>query len=253
MKNLRAVVFGPPGQGKTFSCITLSEKCPAAFSHIKQGVVKHPERVNLDDLLYIMFDSGGLDGLLEQNLSVPMIDASHTPTKDVKNVCKEVVGLAADRVKAGKTKVVIIDTVTALNGMLETFYKEQGLSGFDLYGNVKVEHLKFALGLKGLPCDIIFLCHAKAVFDNGDVAQQTKIRASGQATIIPAITGDALNHYRGDSTFVFSCRRATEGGKDGRWFYAEPSMGFDAKTRLQLDGLKAIPADWRFIKQKAGK
>ena len=81
-----------------------------------------------------------------------------------------------------------------------------------------------------------------------------KQAASGTATIIPQITGAALNHYRRDVSLIFSVSRGMQTGPDKRpvdgfWFNARHKE-FDAKSRLLLPDV--LPADWRVVRQHLG-
>lgn len=245
LQNFRALVYGPPGQGKTFSCITASENCPADFTHVIQKLPPRLVEINLADLLWFAFDTGALDGFLEQKLIVPTLDLSKIGGSTFTAALKEATDIAKAEVGAGRTKTIVVDTVSALDEIALMYYKEKGFEKWDLYGNLKIAHMRFAMALKALPCNVIFLCHAKAQMEAADAVQANKQKAGGFGSIIPNITGDSLNHYRRDSSFIFPLLKGKENGIEGRWFYPDTQKGFEAKSRFILNPVE--PADWRKI------
>lgn len=243
LEYIRAVIYGPPGGGKTFSNVSLSAHCPADFTHLPVKVKRDVE-VSLDDMLWLGWDSGALDGFNEQRLKVPLLNLAQAGD-DVLNACKDAHSTASKRIAEGKTKIVVVDTLSSLDDMLTVYWRNKGFEKWDLYANIKISHYRFAMAMKSLKAHVLFLCHAKAFMEAQDKAQKDKQTAAGLASIGPQITGDALNHYRKDATFIFPLLRTKEGGIDGRYFLTNPKYGFEAKSRFQLDDV--VPADWRKI------
>lgn len=195
-------------------------------------------------MLWLSFDSGATEGMKQQGIRVKELKLSQEGDK-LLDALRDAPALARKAVEAG-TKSVVVDTITALDEMLVTYHRNKGLEKWDLYGAVKVSHYKFAMALKGLKANVVFLCHAKALMDAADATQQAKIQASGFAKIVPDITGGALNHYRRDSSFIFPCVSGKENNEEGRWFYTSSQKGYEAKSRYVLPPV--VGADWRLIK-----
>lgn len=262
--HIRAIVYGPPGNTKTASSVTMSDLCPANWTHQRLTAATLPQRemVTLSDMLWLGFDSQALLGFKQLGVSAPIFDLSATRTTGLADELRDVSGQIATRVKQGVTKTVVVDTVSALDELLTLMLRDRGLDGFDLYRELLVQHLRFALSLKELQCNILFLCHAKAAADTVATSNSNsavtaaataakKQAASGTATIIPAITGAALNHYRRDVSLMFSVSRGTQTGADKRpvdgfWFHPR-HREFDTKSRLLLPDV--LPADWRVVQR----
>lgn len=258
---IRAIVFGPPGNTKTSSSVTMSEKCPADWTNLLLATPPKRDLVSLDDLLWIQLDSQAMFGFNQLGVSAPTFDLSNVPGTRLFDELKDVVKQAKVRVEQGITKTIIVDTVSALDEMVTMSQRDKGLDKFDLYREILISHLRFASSLKQLKCNILFLCHAKTAAETAPVSQADgvvkaaesaarKATADGTGTIIPAITGAALNHYRRDVSFIFSISKGSQtvGGKpqNGFWFNTR-HREFDTKSRLLLPAV--LPADWREVKK----
>jgi hypothetical protein len=249
-KHLRALVFGPPGKSKTFSSLSLSEKCPPDFSHIvPKEAPKRPKAV-LDDLLWIATDSGATSGFEQQGFDVPAFDLSKIDPGKLDAEIPDMMRQIKERVEKGVTKAVIVDTVSSYDKILN--YKHsvlRGLTKFDLFGAMLLDHQKFFMPLKTLPCHMVFLCHAKVSGEMDEKAKQRN-QAAGLSAVIPDITGQALNIYRADCDLIFSIfpkkviNPASKQSEDGRYFLTESNM-IDAKKRVLLP--ESLPADWREV------
>lgn len=246
MEYTRALVYGPPGAGKTFSALTFSAQCPADFAAKGKPVLKRSPPVEMGDMLWLSFDSGATEGMKQQGLKVRELELSQEGAT-LLSAMKDAGAAAAKSVNEGVTTVVV-DTITGLDEMLTTYWRNKGLEKWDLYGAVKISHYKFAMEIKALKANVVFLCHAKALMDPADATQANKIQAAGFAKIVPDITGGALNHYRRDSSFVFPCIKGKENNEEGHWFYTENAKGFEAKSRFVLPPV--VEADWRIVRKK---
>lgn len=255
LKNFHAIISGSPGHGKTYSTITLSEHCPADFSHlVKPSYAKREVPINLADNLYWTFDKGALDGFKGQGFSAPQLDAATLPKEvDILVELNKGFDIVAKEVAAGRCRNLIIDTVSALNEKFESYWKKKGEKGWDLYGAVAASHSSFAYNVKTLSCNVFFLCHLKALKDGTDATagELNKQRAAGLATIVPDITGKSLNNYRKDASFILPTLREKQQGVEGRFYLTAPIRGYDAKSRIVLGA--QIPADWRLIRAEAAK
>lgn len=262
--HIRAIVYGPPGHLKTASSVTMSEKCPADWTHLRLTTPPQREEVALDDMLWIGFDSQALLGFKQLKVTAPIIDLSTATLATLSAELKATPTLVADRVAKGLTKTVVVDTVSALDTMVNVGHADAGLEKFDLFREVLFSHQRFQAALKKIPCNILFLCHSKAVFEVGGTSESSmkqaenqakKVQATGTGSIIPSITGQGLELYRRDVSLIFSVskgiRLEDDGAgkkvqKDGFWFHPRHKE-FDTKARLILPDI--LPADWRTVKQ----
>lgn len=254
MRNIQAMVFAPPGRSKTFSSLTMSAKCPADFSHIvAKAPIKRSPPVKLDDLLWLGFDKGATDGFSQQGIIVPQINLADVEASKFPGELRDALSIVEAEVKAGRTTTVVVDTVSALDEVLEQYNRSiRGLEKFDLYGAMRLDHMNFARKLKGLSCSVLYLCHAKAVVElegnSAAIQNMNKTReAAGLTGIIPAITGSSLNHYRRDASFIFPVVRKKLPGETHGFFFQTNSYDFESKSRIQLSNA-SLPADWRVIK-----
>jgi hypothetical protein len=252
LDSFRALVYGPTGIGKTVSSLTMSMKLPAAFSHIsKPGVPAPAVPVALDDTLWIGLDEGAINGFRQLGVKVPILDLSLMKVAEFDAEVKAAQDAAVKWLGVGgASKTIVIDTISKLDDLL--FYKHHQLGGlrkFDLYDAMRVGHKKFAAPFKELKANIIYLAHAKPVFDSGDANQIRGKKASGGAVITPRITGQSLDYYRADATFIFPIVREKDAsGGDGHYFLTK-DRDFECKSRLKL--ADKIPADWREVRKVA--
>lgn len=201
--------------------------------------------VTLSDMLWLSFDSGATEGMKQQGLIVPELRLAQEGDR-LLAVLKEAPALALDAVTTKGCKTVVVDTITALDEQLVNYWRVKGLEKWDLYGAVKISHYKFAMALKALKANVVFIAHAKALMDAADATQTAKIQAAGYAKIVPDITGGALNHYRRDSSFILPCVAGRENNEDGRWFFTQSTKGYEAKSRYVLPPV--VHADWRKVR-----
>lgn len=264
----RALVFAPPGRTKTMSSVTMSAQCPDYWTHWRLATPPPPDTpiTHLSDALWITFDTQATYGFGQMRVTVPIFDLSSTPLPRLRAESDEVLKLTIDRVKRGLTSTVVIDTISSFDYKLGVMHRNNGLDKFDLYREVLNSHLNFGEGFKGLDCNVLYLCHAKTAGDTvADSNNPTVLKAaanaakkqtaSGTGGIIPAITGAALNYYRGDASFIFAItneRRtdpATQKPREGFFFQTQHNE-FDTKSRLILP--RELPADWREITKLIG-
>jgi hypothetical protein len=257
LATFRAIVYAASDKSKTFSSLTLSEKCPPSFSNLRPKVLVKPTTpILLDDLMFICFDQGALDGLAQQGIEVPAVDMSIIDPIKLPQELKDLYKLVGDKVAAKKTKYVIVDTLTALDKKLG-YYQQyvRGLSNpQDYYKALGNDHLGFHQNMSRLACPVIYLCHAKAPIDMQDAKQAQRKKALGQGDVFPDITGGALTAYKGDATFIFHVQMERSNEGDRFFFHQLGSAQADGKSRLLLTGsdgkvLEKLPADWRSVRK----
>jgi hypothetical protein len=240
LATFRAIVYAASDKSKTFSSLTLSEKCPPSFSNLRPKVLVKPTTpILLDDLMFICFDQGALDGLAQQGIEVPAVDMSIIDPIKLPQELKDLYKLVGDKVAAKKTKYVIVDTLSNP----QDYYKALGN-----------DHLGFHQNMSRLACPVIYLCHAKAPIDMQDAKQAQRKKALGQGDVFPDITGGALTAYKGDATFIFHVQMERSNEGDRFFFHQLGSAQADGKSRLLLTGsdgkvLEKLPADWRSVRK----
>ena len=172
-------------------------------------------------------------------------------------------------VAAGRTKSVVVDTISRGDGAMTSMLTDMGLASgddtFTLYRELAQRHFKLHMNLSTLPINLLYLSHAKTGAEASTTSKSSAVQtaaataskkrlASGTTEINADITGKSLNLYRGDGSFVFNCRRAKKliDGKpvDGYWFFNGDDR-VDGKSRLIIpEG--GIPADWRKVRELMG-
>ncbi len=244
-----AILYSPPKHGKTFMAGTISEhwpeKLPAA------------EMTSLDDMLWFLFDRGGLDGFRENNLSAPFINLAEASGKKLQFELKQALGLAKERVEAGITKTIVVDTLTGYDDMLVAFwqdvYAEAGGKGWEMYGKIKTDHMDFARKLKALSCNVLILCHPKVAVDVGDNTSKMAKSMPGFSDVAPQLTGKSLQHYMGASSLILPLLAEKKNGKVVRNVYPNGSKGWSGGNRFQQSLGDVEPADFQALVNKIRK
>lgn len=272
---LHILLFGPPGRGKTESTITLSAKCPKAYSHIvaKGATRRQAAPVILDDLLVLNFEPSATVGWAQRNIEAPNIDftdaqfdpLAYAPTEGVKYFAqfREAQKVLAARVASGETRMIVHDGPTFLDGLIQeaTAHFHPRLEGPQFWGQVLQYHRDFLLPLMRVPATFVHIMHADSkapdMGGKSDSAQaaaaaaELKRKAWGMADITMRLSNGAKALYRGVSALNFYVDRGLQmvDGKpvDGYWFFTENAQ-YDAKKRFELDAV--CPADFRVILAK---
>lgn len=266
---IRGLVYGPPGSLKSASSVTLSDYCPADWTHVKLVTPPKRDMVELKDMLWLAFDAQALFGFKQLGVSAPIIDLSQVPGTALNTKIDEALRDIKAEVDAGRTKSVVVDTISrgdgALTGMLTDMGLANGDDTFGLYRELAQRHLKLHMKLSTLPINLLYLSHAKTAAEVTTTSKSNAVQsaaataskkrlAAGTSEVNAEITGKSLNLYRGDGSFVFNSRRAKKlvDGKpvDGYWFFNGDDR-VDGKSRLIIpEG--GIPADWREVRKLMG-
>ena len=238
LRKKRVVAHGPPGSGKTFFAASLSKSWPKSLPAKKW--------TKLSDVLWVPFDSGALDGLLEQKIEVPSIDVDAIlEEEDVLGALEEITDIVYDE----SPEIVVVDTVSKLDKEFLGFWNENAplakggaKDGYAIYREVLATHRRFHANFDALPCDVIFLCHSKPRPESADRKQRAG-GLPGMSDIDMDLTGQALNIYRQDSSLVVSIEAVPVGnGKFQRFAWTTPHKGFEAKNRFQVSLDEKEPA-----------
>jgi hypothetical protein len=220
LKNLIANIMGPPGVGKTSVAATLSE-CYLA-----------DKPCALSDMLWLLFDRGGLDCFIERGITTPVIDFSQMNGFELLNAFKEAKPLIKKRVEEGTTRTLVFDTGSVLDKILLAHHIER-FEKFALYNAQLKEHMSIFSFAKSLPCNVLFLWHEKVITAMDEAA---KVRLASQGledgSTQMDITGQALTFYRGNASMTLALSRQKEmNGTYTRWLLPRAAKK-DTKTRF---------------------
>lgn len=235
LDRFRLMLIGPPGEGKTTTALTASEKAP-------DGMVGNEEWRDLDDLFVVLYDNGGLDTAHDFKLNVPHVDLSNEKAGTIGNLEKKILKMVAKRVEEGQTKTVIFSSLSTRDKIVLSNLQEQ-YEKFALYNALLANHTQFFNTVRQLPCNVIFEVHGKAVNiiegdkDGGAAAEAARktLQAQGlkEGDIKMDITGQAANFYRANMSLILPV--ASEGPKGKKEYYVYPhgTRNFESKTRFR--------------------
>lgn len=243
------MLIAPPGNGKTVCAATISEKFPTELPN--------KERLELDDVAYLLFDTGGLLSLRSLGLSVPHIDLSTVTGSDLIETLRGALEVLREGVEAGKIKAIVVDTLTSLDKAFVNHLTIKNADGgkgakFKIYGDLVQYHRRFFHTLKSLEADIIFVVHPK-VSINLDDDDNTAIKKNatdlpGLGDIRPDITGQSANFYLANVSFLLPVFANPAGkGKFEYKMYPNGHRDYQAKSRIKLP--TSLPADLRTLKE----
>ncbi len=140
MEAVRAVLLGSPGVGKTWAAAKASE-------YWKEGVLK--------DILVILSDDNGLDGLAQAGKEIPhVIDLTGLQGPRLMKALKEIPKAVEHYIKELGIKTVIDDSISMRDYNLSA-HLSQIHSGFALYDALLSTHREYFFGLKSLPVNLI--------------------------------------------------------------------------------------------------
>lgn len=251
----RALAHGSPKHGKTFAALQASKKFPKKLPAAKW--------TKLDDLLHIPFDDGALDGAMELKLEVPSIDfyGILEETNDLIEALNVLVDVCYEAAEKNPNLVVIVDTVTKLDKLLNLFWnseenaprgKGDKIDGFAVYRCINESHMRFHDDMAGLPCHVIFLAHSKPVGESTSVKAKVKAGALPNEgvsadTVMDFIYYASGNLYRQDTSII--CTIQAESDRTNpkllqRWAYTRGHQGFEGGCRFQYSLDPQEPADF---------
>lgn len=244
-------VYGPPGSGKTFCALTLSEHWP------DKATIKGRTDLSLQDVLHVAADDGALDGCVELGIDVPSInlkelfgmpDPKRSGKKyDVMNGLRQLYKeIAAYKESNPACKILIVDTVTALDKLIGEYWERNPVigaggkpDGFAYWRNLGNSHVKFHTNITALGLSVVYLFHSKALGDAKDLTDKTKRKATqvaGGGSISVDIGGQVgKNVYLGNCSGLFVMHAKRVQGEWVRVLKPVPTKeGFEAKSRFAL-------------------
>lgn len=236
----RALIYGPPKVGKTFLAATLSEHWPKTLPATKW--------VTLEDTLWLSFDAEATVGFLEQRIEVPQIDLNSLlkldGSADISGTLRQILTAVEERVMAGETSLVVVDTISKLDKILSYLWgnltpprtKTGAVDGYGVWRMTLASHTLFHNIVNALDCDVVFLAHSKMAGE----ATQAKSKAAAlpgfSDVVVDSGYQDVGNIYRRDTSIIGHMHLDTK--KNERELLLVPSKGFEGGNRFQriLDG-----------------
>lgn len=229
------VAHGPPASGKTRFAATASEQFP-----LKTG----EKVVKLEDIVYVTFDQGALDGLKVEKLDVPFINARAMIAEmgAVKGTFAALDLLDHFLTTVTGVKFVVIDTISEMS---ELWHEGIGRSVDDkwaVYRQMGENHTRFHAQVNKVctPRGIqpIYLSHSKARVPSPEQTDQQK--KSGQAEKLPGgndigldIDGQGRGTYTRNASLIFAVRCVQIPGKEPTYeVLPRGGYNFEGKDRL---------------------
>ena len=203
------IIHGPPKVGKTWLAATASVHWPREIPAKKKTV--------LSDLVHIQIDAGATDGFPSNNIELDVLDmrSAIEATGRPVNAASETLKVLQDYLRSNKqVTTVIVDTISVYDKFLTEWWgrnapttKDGLVDKFAMYAAIADSHKRFHLGLTTMGKQIIYCCHSKALIEpSGKDAQvrdaklKREAASAVAASIVPDITGAALNLYRADAS-----------------------------------------------------
>lgn len=260
---INLVLYSPPKNGKTFTALSMSEAWPDELKP------KPKEKIVLEDVAYLGYDSSGLLGLRQFGIYVK----NSVNMGKVVRECRGDVAMATRRATEALMKLkgvqfVIHDTISKFDKMmmhrLDKVYASSKET-MQKYGALLEEHRNYYFMHNETGLHNIYIFHeakadlAKAKEDSTARAQREAKNASRvsadprglKKTVFPELTGNkAYNLYVGDTSDVLIPTKNLDTGK-----FEVHTRGTDtriggSKFEELLDPVE--PANLRKIYQKAG-
>ncbi|HEX2613886.1 MAG TPA: AAA family ATPase [Nitrososphaera sp.] len=211
----RVGLIGPPGSGKTTTAASIS----AGF-----------EKKNLSDVLWFLFDDGGLDSLTSRGIVVPKY-FDFTSVNDEKTLnadLKAALATAKNMASSGDVKAIVFDTITALNRRWFTYGVEKFGKQYGLYDEIGMKNMRFYMEVMTLPCDVLLLFQPKPKPEGQN--DNLAVSKFEQVLDIPGAHG---NIYR-ENLAIWTIQKEVAAGKKQVWIYPNGHGGVEGKDRYDL-------------------
>ena len=191
------VLYGPSGHGKTTTLASAASNFPVK--------IPSKEIIKLEGVGLVQFDRNGVDSLPPLGLDLPVLDFSRRTT--VAEI-RQGVDLIPYFVKNYGIKTLGIDMTTLDKYVLSDLQPKFG-EKFGLYQTTLAHHGETLKTLRGLACNVIFICHSKAkiAFEGkGAEAQEARILANetpGDFSISVDLSGQTKEFIRNQCSAMF--------------------------------------------------
>lgn len=256
------LIHGKMKAGKTFLAASASGLFPPwDKADPFKSVLPAKKKTVLEDMIWVSFDAGALDGLKQCNLSIP--DDQHIVFQKVlgklrasdalKKVAELISGVIA---KKPHVRWMVGDTVSQADSIVLAYFcdltdqeaaeSEPGekKNAFAPYKLLHAAHAKFHGECQKMPVQKIWLCHSKNLMEgvaSGKAAlnaENTKKahRMVGSEPIVPDITGKNHAVYEGNASIIgvqkFIIAPGGDKSKGKRIFMPYGGEGFEGGNRF---------------------
>jgi len=183
------LVYGPPKAGKTTFAAQLSQYFPDTAP---DGTFERPvSPIYLEDLFWFGIDKDGLLSLTRMNLDVACVDLGPlTSIKDITNERDKGIKLCREGIAAGKTRAVVVDTISSLDAKFKAALKPlhdtiKNPGGY--WQDVAAKHAQFAREFLSLNVPVMWLVHAKeaGVYIDKDGSETVRMAQKDLARGLP--------------------------------------------------------------------
>jgi hypothetical protein len=258
----RTVAHGPAGHGKTWFAAQLDPSFPKT--------VPAKKWVKLKSTLWVLYDAGGLDGLLDNKIEVDYVDPYEIlKDHDLIDGQNVMFDLLYKMVKENGYKHVVFDTITRYDKDLNAYWdddencpktKQGAKDSFGVWRAIGNTHKRFHDDADGLPCDVTFLMHSKAMSESASLQKKGKAASTPGSSdfVIDFKYYDMGNTYRANASIIAAIHTIKEPKGKKRYAFLESGqgadeegLGFEAKNRFQSslpDG--KYPADLGLLYSK---
>lgn len=172
-------IHGPSGSGKTRAAATISQ------FHQLRSKDERGQLIELNDVLWLLFDRDGLQSLQSQGMEPAYYDFS-VMTTDLPNWQMRVeakLDEALDFVRRGEIKYMVIDTLSTLCEYYDTYHLGKQADARRAYGESLIKFKSLMLKLKAFPTPQIWLVHSKSAWVDAEKA--TDQQKAGRVATMP--------------------------------------------------------------------
>ena len=232
-------LLGAPKTGKTVCAATASAHYP--------DKVPAPKKTYLKDMVWLQFDTNGVESLRQFNVYPYLIDlAGLTELKALQPAVQQALQEVKKGIAEGGIRWVVVDSVTVYNVILVNACRK--IHGNDkratgaLYNQVLGLHMDLVMQLQELEANIVAICHTTVknnFFADGDSdkarkqaeLEELRKRAVGLpdgGSIVADLTGKASNYYKASSDAIWPVVRVNEGASAKHYILPRGGFGFEA-------------------------
>ena len=260
------LIMGPPENGKTFSALMVSDFFEKDRLAKRGAELLTLQEIWLEDALHVPIDNGALDGIKSYGMRPRTVNLiSMIEQYGVHEAWKPMVeAIATQKARRPSLKYLIADTLSALDTYIRTHTTNtiadgntatvaRGQASNAIHGNYRRTWNQAALKL-GFDAPI-FLMHMKPKYAFMDNEQQKRAMAAvdvAEGDMVPAMAGEAGNHYIGHASFVL-CSDVEGQGTTRKYVYYGERPGYALKNRYRGILGSKFEADLGWVFRQIGR